>query len=115
MLADAAGPGKRRRTVACRCPDEDEGPATCEEGTHGAAPRRRPEARWRVTARAGDPGPHGKTLIIDWATPRPMIEIKLGLGLADTKHGAAPTNFECEPAAHVSGLPGSISPVHCAH
>ena len=50
---------------------------------------------WSVDARVGDEGRHGRPLCVEWASPRPMLEVKIGLGILDDHRVGGPTSFEC--------------------
>lgn len=50
---------------------------------------------WSVDARVGDEGRHGRPLCVEWASPRPMLEVKVGLGILDDQSLGGPTSFEC--------------------
>lgn len=80
-------PSKRQKvkkgdsTSQCVCPD------ACDELPQQVQP-------WGVTTRPGERGPYGKTLLVEWTSPRPLLEVKIGLGVVDSGSAVGPTNFE---------------------
>ena len=49
---------------------------------------------WVVNPTVGDEGRHGRPLHVEWASPRPMLEVKLGLGILEDESMDAPSSFE---------------------
>lgn len=110
----------KRRTPETSCPDAQKDAA--RPRTSCAAPP--PPAtgggllgtiggpRWSVNARVGDEGRHGRPLCVEWASPRPMLEVKVGLGILDDQSVGGPTSFEC--VTHRSCAPGQSQPGGCA-
>ena len=85
--------GARPRTAECRAaPPAVNGFAECRAERPDVATIGGPS--WVVNPTVGDEGRHGRPLHVEWASPRPMLEVKLGLGILEDESMDAPSSFE---------------------
>jgi hypothetical protein len=103
----------KRRAPETACPDAEKeaarprtgGCAVSSEAPSGLSTIGGPS--WSVDARVGDEGRHGRPLCVEWASPRPMLEVKVGLGILEDESLGGPTSFECvaqSPGARLWGF-----------
>ena len=98
---------RARATEGCAAPAKKGGGASCSAAGAASSCSAAASATeittiggpsWAVSAKVGEEGRHGRPLCVDWSSPRPMLEVKLGLGILEDESLGGPTSFECVPA-----------------